>query len=57
MSEPPLVAVLVEDERQIRRFVRDALESEGWTVFDSETLKQGLVEAGTRKPDLVILDL
>ena len=57
MSEPAPVAVLIEDERQIRRFVRDALESEGWTVFDSETLKQGLVEAGTRKPDLIVLDL
>jgi two-component system, OmpR family, KDP operon response regulator KdpE len=57
MSEPQPVAVLVEDERQIRRFVRDALESEGWTVFEAETLKRGLIEAGTRKPDLVILDL
>ncbi len=57
MSEPQPVAVLVEDERQIRRFVRDALEAEGWTVFEAETLKRGLIEAGTRKPDLVILDL
>jgi len=57
MSEPQPVAVLVEDERQIRRFVRSALESEGWTVFEAETLKKGLIEAGTRKPDLVILDL
>jgi two-component system KDP operon response regulator KdpE len=37
--------------------VRSALESEGWTVHESETMKQGLVEAGTRKPDLVIVDL
>jgi two-component system, OmpR family, KDP operon response regulator KdpE len=57
MSDPPLVAVLIEDERQIRRFVRDALEAEGWTVFEAETLKRGLIEAGTRKPDLVVLDL
>ena len=57
MSEPVPVALLVEDEQQIRRFVREALEREGWTVFDAETVKQGLVEAGTRKPDLVILDL
>jgi two-component system KDP operon response regulator KdpE len=57
MSEPTPIAVLVEDERQIRRFVRDALETEGWTVFEAETVKQGLVEAGTRRPDLVILDL
>ena len=51
------MAVLIEDERQIRRFVRSALESEGWTVHESETMRQGLVEAGTRKPDLVIVDL
>ena len=57
MGEPSPVAVLIEDERQIRRFVRSALESEGWTVHESETMKQGLVEAGTRKPDLVVVDL
>jgi two-component system KDP operon response regulator KdpE len=51
------VAVLIEDELQIRRFVRTALETDGWHVFEAETLKQGLVEAGTRKPDIVILDL
>jgi two-component system KDP operon response regulator KdpE len=57
MSDPSPVAVLIEDERQIRRFVRAALESEGWSVHESDTMKQGLVEAGTRKPDLVIVDL
>jgi two-component system KDP operon response regulator KdpE len=57
MSEPNPVALLIEDERQIRRFVRAALESEGWTVHESDTMKRGLVEAGTRKPDIVIVDL
>lgn len=57
MSEPISVAVLVEDELQIRRFVRAALETENWRVVEAETLKQGLIEAGTRKPDVVILDL
>ena len=57
MTAPSPVAVLIEDERQIRRFVRAALESEGWSVHESDTLKQGLVEAGTRKPDVVIVDL
>jgi two-component system KDP operon response regulator KdpE len=57
MGDPSPVAVLIEDERQIRRFVRSALESEGWTVHESDTMKQGLVEAGTRKPDLVVVDL
>jgi two-component system KDP operon response regulator KdpE len=57
MSDIPPIAILVEDERQIRRFVRTALETEGWHVYEAETIKQGLVESGTRKPDVVILDL
>ncbi len=57
MSDPTPTAIVIEDEKQIRRFVRSALEAEGWQVFDAGTLKQGLTEAGTRKPDLVILDL
>lgn len=50
-------ALLVEDEPQIRRFVRTALEEEGWQVNESSTLQRGLIDAGTRQPDLVILDL
>jgi two-component system KDP operon response regulator KdpE len=57
MAEPLPVALLVEDERQIRRFVRTALEAEGWSVHETETLRQGLIDSGTRKPDLIILDL
>jgi two-component system, OmpR family, KDP operon response regulator KdpE len=57
MAEPLPVAILIEDERQIRRFVRTALETEGWSVHESETMRQGLTDAGTRKPDLIILDL
>lgn len=57
MTEPTATALLVEDEPQIRRFVRSALEEEGWQVFEAENLKRGLIDAGTRKPDLVILDL
>jgi len=55
-SSSPVV-LLVEDEAQIRRFVRSALEGDGCRVAESETMRQGLIEAGTRKPDLVILDL
>jgi two-component system KDP operon response regulator KdpE len=57
MSEPTPVAVVLEDERQIRHFVRTSLEAEGWQVFEAGTVKQGLVEAGTRRPELVIADL
>jgi two-component system, OmpR family, KDP operon response regulator KdpE len=51
------VAIVVEDEPQIRRFVRTALESESWRVIEAGTLKDGLSEAATRRPDLVVLDL
>jgi len=57
MSEPTLVVLLVEDDRHIRRFLRTSLETEGWRVFEAETLRQGVVDAATRKPDLVIADL
>ncbi len=57
MSESTSIAVIVEDESQIRRFVRGALEAQQWQVHEAGTMKAGLVEAGTRRPDLVILDL
>ncbi len=57
MAESLPIAILIEDERQIRRFVRTALEAEGWSVVEAETMGQGLTDAGTRKPDLIILDL
>ncbi len=56
MNESP-IAVIVEDETQIRRFVRSALETSNWQVFEAGTVRQGLVEAGTRHPDLIVLDL
>jgi two-component system KDP operon response regulator KdpE len=51
------VIVVVEDEANIRRFIRMSLEAEGWQVFEADSLKRGLIEAGTRQPDLVVLDL
>lgn len=49
--------IIIEDEAQIRRFLRTSLASEGYQVFEAETGRQGLIEAATRKPDLIILDL
>ena len=57
MSENAPRVVVIEDEKQIRRFVRAALEDEGCQVYEAETGAQGLIEAATRKPDLVVLDL
>lgn len=49
--------LIVEDEIAISRFLRAALEGDGLRVHDAGTLQRGLIEAATRKPDLVILDL
>ncbi|TCL03983.1 two-component system KDP operon response regulator KdpE [Sodalis ligni] len=57
MSAMTVNILIVEDEAAIRRFVRQALEREGYRVFDAENMVRGLLEAATRKPDLVILDL
>ena len=49
--------LIVEDEADIRRFVRMTLESEGHEVFEADCITRGLIEAGTRRPELVVLDL
>ena len=57
MLEPQPTVLLIEDEPQIRRFVRSSMEAEGWQVYETDSKKRGMIEAGTRKPDLIILDL
>jgi two-component system KDP operon response regulator KdpE len=57
MSEPAPVIVAVEDDPQIRRFLRTGLESHGFQVHEAETGGEGVAEAANRKPDIVILDL
>ena len=56
MDTAPLILV-VEDDREIRRFVRSALEGDGYRVVEAETVRRGVIEAGTRKPDIAVLDL
>ena len=48
---------MIEDEPQIRRFVRLSLTIEGFEVFEADGVQRGLIEAGTRRPDMLILDL
>ena len=55
MPEP--VVVLIEDEPQIRRFLRATLTGQGYRLFEATTGTDGLVEVGSRQPDVVILDL
>lgn len=53
----PTLVLIVEDEPQIRRFVRAALQAEGLQVAESDCAQRGLIDAATRRPDLLILDL
>ncbi len=57
MSEPVLRVLLIEDEKEIRRFVRMALQADGLEVYEADTFQRGLIDAGTRRPDLIVLDL
>jgi two-component system, OmpR family, KDP operon response regulator KdpE len=49
--------VVVEDEEQIRRLISMILEAEDFIVYTADTGKRGLIEVGTRKPDIAIIDL
>jgi two-component system KDP operon response regulator KdpE len=55
-AHSPLV-LIVEDEQPIRRFLRATLESQGFRVKESETAGDGLLQARTQRPDLILLDL
>ena len=57
MSGTGSTLLLVEDDAQIRRFVRQALEREGYKVREAASFAAGLIDAGTCKPAMVILDL
>jgi two-component system KDP operon response regulator KdpE len=56
MSRGPTILV-VEDEPEIRRFVRSTLASEGYHVAESATARRAAIDASTHKPDLAIVDL
>ncbi|MFZ3374153.1 MAG: response regulator [Chthoniobacterales bacterium] len=51
------VALVIDDEVQIRRLLRVALESENYQVDEAQTGQQGLVEIANRKPAIILLDL
>jgi len=53
----PTVALIIDDEVQIRRLLRLTLEAHGYKVFEAADGQTGLLEAGQRRPDVVVLDL
>ena len=52
-----MTALIIDDEIQIRRLLRMALEAKGYTVRDAENGQVGLQEAVFLKPDVILLDL
>lgn len=57
MTATRATILIVEDEPEIRRFLRSSLGAEGYKVVESSTARRGAIDATTHKPDLVILDL
>jgi two-component system KDP operon response regulator KdpE len=51
------VAVIIDDEIQLRRLLRLSLEASNYTVYDAATGQLGLAEIAFRRPDVVVLDL
>lgn len=61
MSQPSpkaaAVALVIDDEPQIRRLLRVTLESNGYEVFDAVSGGEGIVQAAQCRPDVILLDL
>jgi two-component system, OmpR family, KDP operon response regulator KdpE len=49
--------LVVEDEPEIRQFLRSSLASEGYRVIEAPTARRGALDARTQKPDTAIIDL
>jgi len=57
MTELRATILVVEDEPEIRRFLRTSLGAEGYRVVEAESGARGAIDASTHKPDLAIVDL
>jgi len=55
-TEGPKI-LLIEDEREIRRFLRVSLGSHGYRLVEADTGREGVIHAASQQPDLLILDL
>lgn len=57
MKAPTPTALIIDDEVQIRRLLRVALESASYRVLEADQGQLGISETALRRPDVVILDL
>ena len=49
--------LLIEDEPQMERFLRIVLQGQGYNFYEAQTGQEGLTQAATRSPDIILLDL
>jgi len=56
-ADKPAVALIIDDELQMRRLLRIMLEAQGYQVFEAKTGQEGLIEAAQRRPEVILLDL
>lgn len=57
MAAPEPTILLIEDEPEIRRFLKTTLPQQGYRLVETATGQEGLAQASARNPDLVLLDL
>ena len=57
MSEPRTSVLIVEDEIQMRRFLRTALGAQDYRILEAETAREALVLAASHNPEIILLDL
>ena len=57
MSQDNGLILLIEDEPQMQRFLRIVLQGQGYRFIEAQTGQEGLVQAATRSPDIILLDL
>lgn len=57
MNATAVKVLVIEDELQIRRFLRPAIEAAGFTLIEAVDGKNGMLEASQASPDVIVLDL
>jgi two-component system KDP operon response regulator KdpE len=57
VSDPKPTILVVEDEPEIRAFLRASLGAEGYRLIEADSGNRGAIDAETHKPDLAIVDL
>ncbi len=57
MTDEKATVLLIEDEPQMRRFLKITLQGHGYRLLEASSGQEGLTEVATRNPEIVLLDL